>query len=118
MIYFKIKPVNKYTVNNKISFFIKLLIKLIKLITPKANPDFDNLIGTEAYWLIEFEEINNVASREIGLDENEKVIMKMPYKDNYGYWTDNNLKLEDFERLFKIEYISKEEFEKKWDELL
>lgn len=32
----------------------------------------------------------------------------MPYKNNYGYWTDNNLKLNDFKTTFVTSEISAE----------
>ncbi len=40
--------------------------------------------------------------------------MKMPYNDNYGYWTDNNLVLNDFKEQFKASDITKEAFEQQW----
>ena len=39
----------------------------------------------------------------------------MPYNDNYGYWTDNNLLLNDFKKHFVVTEISKEIFEKSWE---
>lgn len=38
--------------------------------------------------------------------------MIMPDDKNYGYWTDNNLKVEDFEKQFKTNKIQKAEFDK------
>ena len=32
----------------------------------------------------------------MGLDINEKVILKMSDERNYGYWLDKNMQLEDF----------------------
>jgi hypothetical protein len=40
--------------------------------------------------------------------------MKMPYKKNYGYWTDNNMLLDDFRKHFEVSEITKEEFERQW----
>ncbi len=41
--------------------------------------------------------------------------MVMPDERNYGYWTDNNLKKEDFEFHFKTEEITEKEFNQLWD---
>jgi hypothetical protein len=40
--------------------------------------------------------------------------MKMPLKDNYGYWSDNNLLLDNFKEHFKVSEITKEAFEQQW----
>ena len=81
------------------SFFKTLLWKFLSTIIPKANPDFENQIQNINIWLIEFDE-NGITEREIGLDKDEKTVMIMPWKDNYGYWTDNNFKLQDFKKWF------------------
>ncbi|MBK7855619.1 MAG: hypothetical protein IPJ79_12595 [Bacteroidetes bacterium] len=39
----------------------------------------------------------------------------MPYKDNYGYWTDNNLLLHDFKEHFVVSEINKDSFEQSWE---
>jgi hypothetical protein len=92
------------------------LSKLTELIIPLANPEYDKLIEFVNVWLIEFDEDGD-AIREIGIDENENVILKMPYKENYGYWTDNELKYSDFEQRFKNENITGEWFENMWKKL-
>jgi hypothetical protein len=38
----------------------------------------------------------------------------MPFKNNYGYWTDNNLLLEDFKKNFKTLEVSQDSFENYW----
>lgn len=87
---------------------------LFELLVPKANPDFEGKIDSVAYWLLEFESSHSTPEREIGLNSNEEVILKMPYKDNFGYWVDNNLTLEGFQRTFENVEITKEYFEEKW----
>ena len=42
--------------------------------------------------------------------------MIMPWKDNYGYWTDNDFNLQDFENGFNCSEIEKDYFEKEWIE--
>ena len=96
------------------SFFKTLLWKFLSTIIPKANPDFENQIQNINIWLIEFDE-NGIPEREIGLDKDEKTVMIMPWKDNYGYWTDNNFKLQDFKNCFKYSEIDNEYFESRWN---
>jgi hypothetical protein len=79
---------------------IRLLQKLLKIILesiiPRANPDYDDQIKKIKYWLLEIESDTGSPIREVGLDQSLKPILKMPFRDNYGYWTDNNLFLSDF----------------------
>jgi hypothetical protein len=82
---------------------------------PIANPDFESKIDKVSSWLIEFEADSYYPSREIGLNNLDKPIMIMPWKKNYGYWTDNNLVIEDFRLHFYTIDISKKEFEKNWN---
>ena len=42
--------------------------------------------------------------------------MIMPDDKNYGYWSDNNLKREDFESHFETEEITEEEFNGLWNQ--
>jgi len=88
---------------------------ILESIVPIANPDFENKIGEVAFWLIEFENDSYYPNREIGLDSSGKTIMIMPWEKNYGYWTDNNLVIENFKTNFETIYINKEEFEKYWN---
>jgi hypothetical protein len=81
---------------------------------PVANPDFENRIKDVRYWLVECDKESGIPQREIGIDENEQVILKMPFNDNYGYWTDNNLLLEDFILRFNASRITSNEFEQHW----
>lgn len=91
-----------------------LLGKFLSTIIPKANPDFENEIDKINTWLIEFYE-EGIPKREIGLDKDGKVVMIMPWKDNYGYWTDNNLNLTDFMNSFTYSEIENEYFEHRWN---
>jgi len=93
----------------------KALVGIMTKIIPKANPDFDDKIDEVQYWLVECDNETGIPQREIGLDKEGQVILKMPYKANYGYWTDNNLSLNDFKEHFETFEISKEVFEWKWE---
>jgi hypothetical protein len=93
----------------------KALVGILTTIIPKANPDFDDKIDEVQYWLVECDNETGMPEREIGLDKEGRVILKMPFKDNYGYWTDNNLLLHDFKEHFVVSEISKESFEESWE---
>ena len=91
------------------------VVKILSTILPKANPDFDKLIDQVDYWLVEYNRTENAALREIGFDKNGHSIVAMPLGKNYGYWTDNNLTLVDFEA-FGVTAIAQDEFENEWTE--
>jgi len=84
------------------------------LIIPKANPDFEDKLQDVDEWLIEIDEEAEIANREIGINNKGQTIMIMPFGDNHGYWTDNNLKPTDFVELFHATTISENEFTERW----
>lgn len=93
----------------------KRLAKVILTsVAPVANPDFESKLGSVAFWLIEFENDSYYPNREIGLDSAGTPIIIMPWRKNYGYWTDNNLVIEDFRSQFETNDITRVEFEKLW----
>jgi hypothetical protein len=94
--------------------FKKAIIGILSTITPKANPDFENKIDLVETWIIELDNETGIPEREIGMDKNGRIIMKMPFKNNYGYWTDNNLLLTDFKNHFETSKISRDSFENYW----
>lgn len=81
----------------------------------RANPDFEDKIPYVAQWYVEYDEDLNVSEREIGLDANNKVIVKMPDERNYGFWLDTNMTIEDFKREFSIQMITEQEFDDLWN---
>ena len=93
----------------------KIIIGVLSTIIPKANPDFDNKIDFVKSWLLELNSDTGIPEREIGLDKSGLVILKMPFKNNYGYWIDNNLLLKDFKEHFKTSEINNSDFEKYWN---
>ena len=92
----------------------KAIIKILTLIIPKANPDFEDLLYKVEYWKIEFNKEENNTSREIGFDNKGNSLVAMPLGDNYGYWSDNQLNLEDYEK-FHPTIITEDEFESDWN---
>lgn len=110
------KNIKTAEVKGFINRSVKSLTKgLLKMIFPIANPDFENKIDNVKYWLIECEIESGIPLREIGLDEQQQVILKMPFKNNYGYWADNNLLLNGFKEHFNALEITKENFEQQWN---
>lgn len=93
----------------------KALINVLTKVIPKANPDFEDRIDDVKYWLVEVDNDTGIPQREIGFDEKDEVIMIMPYKDNYGFWTDSNVLLTDNTEHFSTSEIGKENFERYWE---
>ena len=72
---------------------------------PEANPGYNDKMHLISSWLIEFD--NEEPWREIALNENDEIVFAGPSEENYGFWLDANMKLNDFEG----ETIEKEYFE-------
>jgi len=92
---------------------LEVFIKVISIIIPKANLDFEHLIDKVDFWKIEFNLRENITEREIGFDNKGVSIIAMPMGNNYGFWTDNNLTMEDYD-LFKPTVIRSSEFDVDW----
>ena len=89
----------------------KAIIGILSSIIPKGNPDFEEKIDFVETWIVELDNETGIPEREIGMDKNGGIIVKMPFNDNYGYWTDNNLKLEDFKSHFETSEIGRDTFD-------
>ncbi|WP_430466804.1 hypothetical protein [Winogradskyella ouciana] len=90
------------------------LDKILTAILPNGNPDFDHLIEEVKFWRVEYDVNENTTWREIGLDKNRKPIVAMPLAENYGFWTDNNLELDDYKN-FDPQPIDSAEFQLDWN---
>ena len=101
------------TLLNKV--YKNVVVKVLSTVIPKANPDFDQILHKVDYWKIEYDKKKNTAWREIGFNKDGVSIVAMPLGNNYGYWTDNQLTLEDYEYFDPIP-ISSVEFENDWIE--
>lgn len=91
------------------------ILKTILFFIPESNPEYDEIICDVAEWQLEIDPTDNLPTREIGKDINGKIILIMPWRDNYGYWTDNNITIDYFKDHFKATNIDKSEFDKNWD---
>lgn len=94
---------------------INVIGKILSIFIPKANPDFEHLLDKVDYWEIEYDTEENATWREIGFNNDGNSIVAMPFGKNYGYWTDNDLILNDYED-FEPSQITKKEFEHNWTE--
>lgn len=94
-----------------------IAFKILSTVIPKANPDFDHLIDKVEYWKIEYHPQENFTCREIGFDRHQNPIIGMPYKNNYGYWTDNNLTLDSYQE-FSPTTIKKDDFNSEWNKFV
>jgi hypothetical protein len=63
----------------------KAIIGILGTIIPKANPDFENKIELVETWIVELDNETGIPEREIGMDKKGRIIVKMPFKNNYGY---------------------------------
>lgn len=98
----------------------KLLTHLVKLLThlvPKANPTLEENLDYVKEWYIEYDDVEEYTNREVGVAENGLVVFKAPFEENLGYWCDNDMTMDDYRNL-NIHAISKETFEKLWNEVI
>ena len=109
MKYLEFRLTNKNKNYENKNLFKKMLFDLLEFllekIIPISNPIQSKLIDKVEYWMIEFEILSGNPIREIGLDINKNVIVKFPFKNDYGYWLDNNLTLNDFIAKFETKEI-------------
>ena len=99
MIYFKFYDNPSPKSLKRESLLTKLGERISKLIGSvlNANPDFDSKIDEVEQWLIEYDDIEyHQAIREIGIDTQGNIIIKMPDNRNYGFWSDAGLTINDF----------------------
>ena len=113
--YIKFKDITSAKADRKKNNLADRIVKTLLFFIPEANPEYNELIEDVAEWQIEIDPSNNLPTREIGKDFNDEVILIMPYRDNYGYWTDNNITLDYFKNHFEATNLDKEEFDRNWD---
>jgi hypothetical protein len=92
------------------------LAKILSAIIPKANPDFEGKITNVRQWMLEVDEEDGTPEREIGLDDKGKVMMIMPWKGNYGFWTDSPVQIDELAKTREMNFVDKEEFDRLWTE--
>lgn len=115
-IYIKFTDPGSHLKQVKKSWWKRAIQILLTSFIPVGNPNFEEKIDEVKQWLIEFKDGDKYPDREIGLDILQQPIIIMPWRRNYGYWIDNNLLLNDFRSLFNAVEISRDEFEKHWNQ--
>ena len=93
----------------------KIIDWLLNHFMPMANPTLDKNLGYVKEWYIEYDDVEEYTNREVGVAENGLVVFKAPFEENWGYWCDNDMTMDDYRNL-NIHAISKEAFEKLWNE--
>ena len=73
-----------------------------------ASPHYEKRLYLVREWLIEFHE--RLPVREVGLGSNGEPVVAGPDRWNFGFWTDTDLKWEDFEG----DEIGRDVFEAAW----
>lgn len=96
---------------------IVCLIEKIFTFNKKLPDDVDKV----KTWYLEFDdEEDHCAVREVGVDENGKVVVLAPYEKNgsleyMGFWCDEDDDIDFFENIIGVKHITKEEFEAVWN---
>ena len=117
MIYFKFCDIpSKKSLRGK-NVFIKLWDRISSSLGKflNANPDIESKIDEVEQWVVEYDNTEyHQAIREIGIDSQGNIILKMPDDRNYGFWLDTGFTLNDFKK-FGINYITEDEFNNLWN---
>ncbi|MEP7317721.1 MAG: hypothetical protein ABI921_03245 [Panacibacter sp.] len=106
------------TISKATNIFRKLIDSVASTFIPKANPDFDPLIDNVFEWLLEINVDDKKPNREIGIDQQGQTVMIMPWRSNYGYWSDNEITWDYFIEHFKAVDIQKAKFEIRWNDFI
>lgn len=100
------------------SRFGRALAKLLSLIIPRANPDFEGLYSQVSTWWVEVDKENEQqAWREIGFNSSGQPIVAGPWGRNYGFWLDTNMDLDRFKSHFRCTELERAEFDRVWSML-
>ena len=113
MLYFKLEY--QYSIAQKATFWEKIIDRLLSHFVPMANPTLEENLGYVKEWYLEYDDVEEYTNREVGVAENGLVVFKAPFEENLGYWCDNDMTMDDYRNL-NIHSISKEAFEKLWNE--
>jgi len=112
MLYFKFEvSIGRKT---KDTILEKIIVWVLRHFVPMANPTLENNLDSVKEWYIEYDDIEKFTNREIGVAENGLVVFKAPFEENWGYWCDNDMTMDDYKKL-NIHLVSKNEFETLWN---
>ncbi len=96
------------------SSFWNVIAKNLTRIIPEGNPHLNGQLELVNEWVVKFDG-EGLPVREVAIDSNDIAIAKLPWQDDYGYWTDNNLVKSDFIEQFQVLEIEKQVFLNYWD---
>ena len=113
MLYFKLEY--QYSIAQKATFLEKIIDRLLSHFVPMANPTLEENFDYVKEWYLEYDDVEEYTNREVGVAENGLVVFKAPFEENWGYWCYNDMTTDDYRNL-NIHAISKEAFEKLWNE--
>jgi hypothetical protein len=91
------------------SLGVRAATKLLKLVLPAANPDFEGLYSKVAKWWVEIDPAGR-PQRELGFDSEGEAVVAGPFGRNMGFWTDSLMVFDEKE--YKV--VPCEEFESAW----
>jgi hypothetical protein len=89
-----------------------VLVKVLRKITPPANPDLEALYPAVRLWWIELDDYGT-PQREIGFDSSGSPVVAGPIGTNMGFWTDSHMTFAPKDH----ESVSPERFEGVWSRI-
>lgn len=96
-------------------WYWRLVVRILSVFIPKGNSKtYEQNLEKVRTWILEIDKESRCPNREIGLDENRNVVLIAPDEKDYGFWTDSNMKLQDFESKKGFKLTTQEAFNKLW----
>ena len=75
------------------SLGLRVATRVLKLVLPTANPDFEGLYSKVVKWWVEIDPAG-VPQRELGFDAAGETVVAGPFGRNMGFWTDSHMVFE------------------------
>ena len=85
-----------------------LFARVLSKVLPSANPDFGPEYRSLSYWYLEI--TDSKPTREIGFDWHGEPIVLVPFRANYGVWTDSPVSLDPSD----YQSVTRSTFEAAW----
>ena len=74
----------------------KIIDWLLNHFMPMANPTLEENLGYVKEWYLQYDDVEEYTNREVGVAENGLVVFKAPFEENWGYWCDNDMTMDDY----------------------
>jgi hypothetical protein len=91
------------------SLGVRVATKILKLVLPAANPDFEGAYGKVVRWWVEIDPAG-VSQRELGFSAVGEAVVAGPFGRNIGFWTDSHMVFD----VGDYEVVPLDEFESAW----